>query len=59
MYNHRETIEYINYKHTARKKENGSQLTDSQELKKTPILATLGPAKDNHQALTHDGSDMP
>ena len=35
-------------------KENGSQLTDTQELKKNLNWATAGPAKDTeHQALTH------
>ena len=34
-------------------KEKGSWLTDSQSLRKTSSLATVGPATDKHQASTH------
>ena len=52
MYHHGGTIKYINKLWW--NKENGSQLTDSEELKKNPDWATVGPAKyTDHQALTH------
>ena len=51
MYHHGQTPKYINI--LPGNKENTSQLTDSQELKKTPIWAPVGHAKDKHKALTN------
>ena len=51
MYHHGETIKYIII--LPGNKEKGSQLTDSQSLRKNPAEATVGQTKGKHQVLTY------